>query len=86
MARKIKWSAHRSDKKIGTVEELDDHAAERYVDTGMAVYVDDDAPQVTPGPDVAPQVTVGPVAAADPAEATAKLEAEATKPPRNPRV
>lgn len=44
MAKKIKWSAHRSDKKIGTIEVIeDDHLAQRYVDGGMATYADEPA-------------------------------------------
>ena len=49
MGKSIKWSIHRDDKKIGTVEKFDDeHAADRYVDTGMATYVDDVEPESEP--------------------------------------
>ncbi|OZF09816.1 hypothetical protein CH300_00095 [Rhodococcus sp. 15-1154-1] len=38
---KIKWSIHRKDSKIGKTEEVDDQLAQRYVDTGMATFVDE---------------------------------------------
>lgn len=37
----IKWSIHRDDRKIGTVEEVDQHLANRYVSTGMAIFADE---------------------------------------------
>lgn len=36
----IKWSIHRDDRKIGTVEEVDQRHANRCVSTGMATFVD----------------------------------------------
>lgn len=43
MTRNIKWSIHRDDDKIGKIESVDDLTADRFVSTGMAVYVDDEA-------------------------------------------
>lgn len=53
----IRWSLHRDDSKIDQTEDFEDeHAAARYVDTGMATYVD--AEPVAEA-DVAPPATVG---------------------------
>ncbi|OZE35606.1 MULTISPECIES: hypothetical protein [unclassified Rhodococcus (in: high G+C Gram-positive bacteria)] len=45
----IRWSLHRDDSKIDKTEDFEDeHAAARYVDTGMATYVDDPKPVAEP--------------------------------------
>ncbi|OZC62144.1 hypothetical protein CH267_00965 [Rhodococcus sp. 06-621-2] len=52
---KIKWSIHRKDSKIGKTEEVDDQLAQRYVDTGMATFVDEPETKVADTADASPE-------------------------------